>query len=139
MPGHSRKSRRSITARTTTSRATSSIRRGTSRAASTTCACSRSLAGESRINPTCRSTTREISLLKSESKGISVPRAGAIDYVTVEEIRAARERIRPAARYTPLIEVDGLWLKAESLQPMGAFKIRGAYNMVAQLPKEQLQ
>jgi threonine dehydratase len=78
-------------------------------------------------------------LLKSESRGISVPRAGAIDYVTVEEIRAARERIRPAARYTPLIEVDGLWLKAESLQPMGAFKIRGAYNMVAQLPNEQLQ
>ena len=78
-------------------------------------------------------------MLKSESSGIPVPRAGAIDYVTVEEIRAARERIRPAARYTPLIEVDGLWLKAESLQPMGAFKIRGAYNMVAQLPKEQLQ
>src|SRR6185369_15869017 len=30
-----------------------------------------------------------------------------------------------------------LWLKCESLQPGGAFKIRGAYNMVAQLPEEQ--
>ena len=31
-----------------------------------------------------------------------------------------------------------LFLKAESLQPMGAFKIRGAYNMISQLSKEQL-
>jgi threonine dehydratase len=62
-----------------------------------------------------------------------------IDYVTVDDIRAARERIRPAARFTPMIEAGGLWLKAESLQPMGAFKIRGAYNMIAQLPKEQLE
>ena len=30
-----------------------------------------------------------------------------------------------------------LWLKCESLQPGGAFKIRGAYNMVAQLTDEQ--
>ena len=58
--------------------------------------------------------------------------------MTLDEIRAARERIRPAARVTPMIEAGGLWLKAESLQPMGAFKIRGAYNMIAQLPKEQL-
>jgi threonine dehydratase len=31
-----------------------------------------------------------------------------------------------------------LFLKAESLQPMGAFKIRGAFNMISQLPKESL-
>ena len=30
-----------------------------------------------------------------------------------------------------------LFLKCESLQPGGAFKIRGAYNMVAQLTDEQ--
>lgn len=65
--------------------------------------------------------------------------------VSLDDIRAARERIRPAARVTPLLEVpypagaprpsEGarLFLKCESLQPMGAFKIRGAYNMVAQL------
>src|ERR671912_318002 len=65
--------------------------------------------------------------------------ATAVDrFVTLEEIRAARERIRPAARYTPVIEAGGLWLKAENLQPMGAFKIRGAYNMISQLPKESL-
>ena len=74
--------------------------------------------------------------------------------VTHDEIRAARERIKNAARVTPLIEVSwpsagqarlapqapkALWLKAESLQPMGAFKIRGAFNMIAQLPKDALE
>ncbi len=63
------------------------------------------------------------------------------------DIEAAAARIRPAARVTPLLEVpwpggDGngrLLLKCENLQPMGAFKIRGAYNMLAQLPREELQ
>ena len=57
-------------------------------------------------------------------------------------MRGARERIRPIARVTPLVDVSTsagrpLWLKCESLQPSGAFKIRGAYNMVAQLSEEQ--
>jgi threonine dehydratase len=74
-------------------------------------------------------------------------------FVTLDEIRAARERIKTAARVTPLIEVafpakpsspqalksSSLYLKAESLQPMGAFKIRGAFNMIAQLSKDALQ
>jgi len=67
--------------------------------------------------------------------------------VTLDDIRAARERIRSAARYTPLIDVPypasaadtRLFLKCENLQPMGAFKIRGAFNMIAQLPKESLE
>ncbi len=79
--------------------------------------------------------------------------------VTLADIQAARERIRPAARVTPLLEVPHpasvkealqsdvgttlqgcprFFLKCESLQPMGAFKIRGAFNMIAQLtPEEQ--
>jgi threonine dehydratase len=62
--------------------------------------------------------------------------------VTLDEIRAARERIRRIAAITPLVDVSRqagrpLWLKCESLQPGGAFKIRGAYNMVAQLTAEQ--
>ena len=65
-----------------------------------------------------------------------IPAATA--FVTLEEIRAAASRIAPVARVTPLVDVSGpagrpLYLKAESLQPAGAFKIRGAYNMVAQL------
>jgi len=62
--------------------------------------------------------------------------------VTLEEIRAAAERITPIARVTPLVDVSGpagrpFFLKCESLQPAGAFKIRGAYNMVAQLDPAQ--
>jgi threonine dehydratase len=46
------------------------------------------------------------------------------------------------ARRTPLQDVSvqagtGLVLKCENLQPGGAFKIRGAYNMVAQLTDEE--
>jgi threo-3-hydroxy-L-aspartate ammonia-lyase len=70
-----------------------------------------------------------------------------VDLVSLADIEAAAVRIRPAARVTPLLEVpwptrDGngrLLLKCENLQPMGAFKIRGAYNMLAQLPPEALQ
>jgi len=66
-------------------------------------------------------------------------------FVTLDEIRAARERIKDAARYTPLIEVPfppasggdaRLRLKLENFQPMGAFKIRGAFNMISQLPRD---
>lgn len=62
--------------------------------------------------------------------------------VSLADIRAAAERIRPIARRTPLIDVSAaagrpLFLKCESLQPGGAFKIRGAYNMVAQLTDDQ--
>jgi threonine dehydratase len=63
-------------------------------------------------------------------------------FVTLEEIRAAAARIAPIARITPLVDVSGpagrsFFLKCESLQPAGAFKIRGAYNMVAQLDASQ--
>lgn len=33
----------------------------------------------------------------------------------------------------------GVWLKREDLQPIFSFKLRGAYNMMAKLPKEQLE
>lgn len=66
------------------------------------------------------------------------------ELVTLDAIRAAADRIRDVARVTPLIDAceltacsqtDGLTLKlkCENLQLGGAFKIRGAYNMAAQL------
>ena len=67
------------------------------------------------------------------------------EFVSLDEIKAARERIRLAARYTPIVDVPypggsgRLFLKAENLQPMGAFKIRGAFNMVSQLTPDQLK
>jgi threonine dehydratase len=62
--------------------------------------------------------------------------------VSLDVIREAAERIQPIVRVTPLIDVSAiaarpLLLKCENLQPGGAFKIRGAYNMVAQLTPEQ--
>ena len=86
-----------------------------------------------------------------------------VAYATLDDINAARARIRDIAVVTPLICVShsallqdlktsgpptsakataggqDLYLKCENLQPMGAFKIRGAYNMIAQLSKDQLQ
>ncbi len=75
------------------------------------------------------------------------------DLVTLDDIRAARERIAGVAVRTGLYEVDparlraagvgelpfALYIKAESEQPIGSFKLRGAYNRIAQLTKEELQ
>jgi threonine dehydratase len=62
--------------------------------------------------------------------------------ITLDSIRAAAERIKPFARVTPLLDVSAaagrpFYLKCENLQPSGAFKIRGAFNMVAQLDPAQ--
>jgi threonine dehydratase len=64
--------------------------------------------------------------------------------VTIDEIRAARERIAGVITRTPLIRllhgVEGapeIWLKLESLQPINAFKLRGAANAVAMLQPEE--
>lgn len=61
--------------------------------------------------------------------------------VSVDDIRAAARRIAPVARLTPVLDVSEaagrpLGLKCENLQPSGAFKIRGAFNMLVQLPPE---
>lgn len=63
--------------------------------------------------------------------------------VTLDDIRAARERIKGVAVRTPLLPFAKsdrqrqLFLKPESFQPIGAFKIRGAYNKIASLPHEE--
>jgi threo-3-hydroxy-L-aspartate ammonia-lyase len=61
--------------------------------------------------------------------------------VSLADVREAAARLEGAALRTPLLPLAGLpaaYLKAESLQPTGAFKLRGAYNAIAQLPPEQL-
>ena len=63
--------------------------------------------------------------------------------VNLDDIRQAAGRIRPFARVTPLVTVEGgiggrpLALKCENLQRSGAFKIRGAANMLLQLRPEE--
>ena len=74
----------------------------------------------------------------------------AATLVDLEMIRAAAARIAGVAVMTPLVRapfpgVAGrgtgkeIWLKAESLQPIGAFKIRGAANKILQLTPEQIR
>ncbi len=70
--------------------------------------------------------------------------------VTLSDIQQAQQRLRGVAVRTPLIpyfppastdNADSargqLWLKPESLQPIGAFKLRGAYNKIASLSEEE--
>lgn len=56
--------------------------------------------------------------------------------VALDEIRAAAERIRGVAARTPLLDTPAFALKCEHLQPMGAFKLRGAFNMLARMVAE---
>ena len=69
--------------------------------------------------------------------------------VSLETIRAAAARIASIAVKTPLVRAPfpglsghgtakEIWLKAESLQPIGAFKIRGAANKILQLTPEEI-
>ncbi|MDT8911071.1 threonine/serine dehydratase [Amycolatopsis sp. PS_44_ISF1] len=61
--------------------------------------------------------------------------------VTIPEIEAAAQRVAGTAVRTPLLRqswVSGeLWVKPESLQPVGAFKIRGAHNAIAALDEAE--
>lgn len=51
--------------------------------------------------------------------------------VTLQDIEAAAQRLTGVAVRTPLLalhEQEGVWIKPEVLQPVGSFKLRGAYN-----------
>ena len=61
------------------------------------------------------------------------------ELVSLDEIRAAARRIAGVAVRTPLVPfpgVPGLLIKPESLQPTGAFKLRGAYNAMRALAED---
>jgi len=63
--------------------------------------------------------------------------------IPLEAIREARARIADAAVRTPLIRLPGstapeIWLKLETLQPVGSFKLRGARNALGQLGPGEL-
>ncbi len=76
--------------------------------------------------------------------------------ITLADILAARDRIAAAAVRTPMVALDRsrlrdagyadlaatlphLWLKDESKQPIGSFKLRGAYNKIASLSAAELR
>src|SRR6266571_5076527 len=63
--------------------------------------------------------------------------------ITLDEIRQARERIAGTIVRTPLLRLDlgeglpDIRLKLENLQPINAYKLRGAANAVAMLPESE--
>ncbi len=63
--------------------------------------------------------------------------------IELQDIVTAQKRILGVATRTPLIAFPKpqsgghLWLKPESLQPIGAFKLRGAYNKIASLSDQE--
>jgi len=70
--------------------------------------------------------------------------------VTLNDIQAARELLRGVAVRTPLVNCKlrnggngkdqlQIFLKPENLQPVGSFKLRGAYNKIASLSMEERQ
>ncbi len=76
------------------------------------------------------------------------------DVVSLQAIRAAQQRITGVAVRTPLVRLEAdrlhasgvllpsgveIFLKDESAQPIGSFKLRGAYNKVAQLSADELK
>src|SRR6202140_472922 len=69
--------------------------------------------------------------------------------ISLDDIRAAAQRIagvavKPPLVRTPVHGVAGrgfpreIWLKAESLQPIGSFKLRGAANKILQLTPDEI-
>jgi threonine dehydratase len=76
--------------------------------------------------------------------------------ITLADIHAAQTRIEGVAVRTPLVRLDpdrlrraglpdladsmpDIYMKDESAQPIGSFKLRGAYNRIAQLSPEELK
>jgi threonine dehydratase len=70
--------------------------------------------------------------------------SGVLD---LAEVLAARQRIAPYLRPTPLYAYPALdvmtgarvWVKHENHQPVGAFKVRGGVNLVGQLAPDELR
>lgn len=68
---------------------------------------------------------------------------GDFELVTIEEVEAARERLADLIRPTPVelahavtkLTTRPVYLKHEYLQRTGSYKIRGAYNLISQLPE----
>jgi threonine dehydratase len=67
-----------------------------------------------------------------------------LDAPTLDEVRAARERLRGIAVRTPLLRLEvedaaaAIHLKLENLQPIGSFKLRGSGNAMRSVARAAL-
>src|SRR5215471_1291077 len=72
-----------------------------------------------------------------------MPTAEAIRPITLQEIKEARKRIEKTILRTPLVRLElgagypDVRLKLENLQPINAYKLRGAANAVALLSDDE--
>ena len=67
----------------------------------------------------------------------------SIEPLTIQDVVAARARIASSVARTPLIRLNvdapaEIYLKLETLQPIGSFKIRGAMNAIRTLPPDAM-
>lgn len=68
------------------------------------------------------------------------------NHPTLQDIQEARERLKPHIRHTPLLRAEKIekaagcqvYLKPETLQITGAFKIRGALNKSLSLSRQEI-
>jgi threonine dehydratase len=73
------------------------------------------------------------------------PMLAPVRPIELSEIRAARRRIANTVTRTPLLRLElgpefpDIWLKLENLQPINAYKLRGAANAVAMLSDSERQ
>src|ERR1700737_3493617 len=81
--------------------------------------------------------------LVANSKSPMTPTLEPVRAIALDEIKAARTRIAGTIVRTPLIHLEmgneypEIWLKLENLQPINAYKLRGAANAVAMLDESQ--
>ena len=67
-----------------------------------------------------------------------------LEKITIDEIKSASERLVGIATRTPLVRLNypesdsEIYLKLENLQPIGSFKLRGAYNAIAMIGADEL-
>jgi threonine dehydratase len=65
-----------------------------------------------------------------------------INPISLDDIRAARERIADSVVRTPIVRLNvderEIYLKLENLQPIGSFKLRGAGNAIATANPDEL-
>lgn len=65
--------------------------------------------------------------------------------ISIDDVRAAAERLRGVAQRTPVMRASSfdaaagaqVWLKCEQFQRAGAFKFRGAYNRIASMSEAE--
>ena len=67
----------------------------------------------------------------------------SIEPLTIQDVVAARARLASSVARTPLIRLNvdapaEIYLKLETLQPIGSFKIRGAMNAIRTLPPDAM-